>query len=156
MMKMSAYFIKLFGYDKATNLKLIELLKIAKECDEAIGLMAHLLVAQQIWLKRCKGENTVGGSLWPDWDIMEMEAIVLRNNTDWVNFLNTLNEQDFVKSVSYKNSRGTAFANRLEDVLAHVINHGTHHRAQIGQHLKLCGHNLQSTDYIFYIREQDA
>jgi uncharacterized damage-inducible protein DinB len=70
-------------------------------------------------------------------------------------YLDGLQPDDFEKIISYKNSRGDAFENRLSDILAHVINHGTHHRAQIGQQLKSGGlENLPITDYIFYIREQ--
>ncbi|MDB5154777.1 MAG: hypothetical protein JWR54_3528, partial [Mucilaginibacter sp.] len=56
--------------------------------------------------------------------------------------------------ISYKNLKGDDFENKLSDVLAHLINHGTHHRAQVGQHLKLAGVELPNTDYIFYIRNK--
>jgi uncharacterized damage-inducible protein DinB len=36
-------------------------------------------------------------------------------------------------------------------VLSHVVNHGTHHRAQIGEILKHYGQDLSAQDYIFYV-----
>ncbi len=54
-------------------------------------------------------------------------------------FLNRAEPGDFEKTISYKNSKGDDFKNRLTDILTNVINHGTHHRAQAGQHLKLAG-----------------
>jgi uncharacterized damage-inducible protein DinB len=36
-------------------------------------------------------------------------------------------------------------------VLAHVVNHGTHHRAQIGEMLRNYGLNLVPQDYIFFV-----
>jgi uncharacterized damage-inducible protein DinB len=66
-----------------------------------------------------------------------------------------LDDNAFEEIVYYKNLRGDGYENKLEDILAHLINHGTHHRAQIGQELKLAGvENLPVTDYIFYIREK--
>jgi len=61
---------------------------------------------------------------------------------------------DFEKNIYYKNLKGIAYKNKLADILAHVINHGTHHRAQAGQQLKFAGfENLPITDYIFYVRD---
>lgn len=154
MIDMAKYFSKLFDYDKFTNLKLIECLNEEEKCKPSIGLMSHLLVAQQIWLKRCKGEPSGRGVLWPSWPLSDLHSIVLRNHEDWIFFLNSLDENDFIKPVVYQNSQGVSFANQLDDVLAHVINHGTHHRAQIGQQLKMHKIKLPSTDYIFYMREQ--
>lgn len=153
---MTDYFIKLFDYDKLTNLKLIELLKEEKGCAKGVGIMSHLLVAQQIWLKRCLGESGGVGSLWPNWKVDRLESILVENNANWIGFLSALNDVHLDEIIiSYQNTKGATFTNRLEDVLTHVINHGTHHRAQIGQHLKLDGFTLPNTDYIFYIREQN-
>ena len=75
------------------------------------------------------------------------------NHKSWAEFLNGLHPEDFQRMIAYKNSKGDSYENLLEDILAHLINHGTHHRAQIGQQLKLAGlENLPNTDYIFYIR----
>jgi uncharacterized damage-inducible protein DinB len=64
-----------------------------------------------------------------------------------------LNDNDFERLISYKSLRGDAFENKLIDILGHVINHSTHHRAQAGQYLKIAGTDLPITDYIFYLRE---
>ncbi|WP_134090369.1 DinB family protein [Olivibacter sp. XZL3] len=154
MTEMTKHFVGLLGYDKFSNLKLIELLKPEERFDESIGLMSHLLVAQQIWLKRCKGEPTVGGSLWPRWRLPDLHNTVLMNYEAWMLFLSSVEESDFMKPVTYQNSKGLSFTNSLEDVLTHLINHGTHHRAQIGQQLKAIGLTLPNTDYIFYVREE--
>lgn len=150
---MKAYFIQLFNYDCYANLRILETIRKANDTTEPVKLMAHLLAAQQIWLKRCKKEPAIGGALWPDWNVDTFEQIINDNHQKWINFLEDLTNEDFKQLISYKNSRGESFENKLSDVLAHIINHGTHHRAQAGQHLKLTGIDLPNTDYIFYIRE---
>lgn len=151
---MNKYFIKLFDYDRSTNLKLISLLTNEEQLKTARGLMSHLLAAQQIWLKRCKQEPTAASTIWPKWPLQNLQETAVANHNNWVNFLQALTVSDFEKSIVYRNSKGISFANRLDDIVAHIINHGTHHRAQIGQQLKLTGLlTLPTTDYIFYARD---
>lgn len=151
---MKEYFTRLFNYDRHENLLLIEAI-IKTGCpNDAVGLMAHLLSAQQIWLTRCKGQSATGRVLWPgDWNANDMANIAEENSKAWLELLNTYTTADFDKTISYQNLQGEGFENKLSDILAHVINHGTHHRAQIGQQLKLSGiEKLPVTDYIFYLR----
>lgn len=151
---MRDYFVKLFDYDRSMNLKLISLLTDEEQMKTGKGFMSHLLAAQQIWLKRCKQESAITYALWPEWPLQNLREIALGNHNNWINFLQGLTASDFEKSVSYQNSKGTSFSKRLDDILAHLINHGTHHRAQIGQQLKLAGlSTLPATDYIFYVGE---
>jgi uncharacterized damage-inducible protein DinB len=149
---MKAYFIQLFNYDRYANQLIAETIVKADNPGKSSQLMAHLLAAQKIWLKRCKGEATMGGVLWPDWGTDIFEQLIDDNHRAWINFLDYLDQDDFNKVISYKNLKGDDFENKLSDVLAHLINHGTHHRAQVGQYLKLAGVELPNTDYIFYIR----
>lgn len=150
---MKAYFIRLFDYDRYANLSISAAMTRTNERQKAEELMAHLLSAQQIWLKRCKGEAVIGGVLWPDWKSDTIEEIINDNYQKWISWLKDLNDSDLDRVVSYKTLNGEGFENRLTDILAHVINHGTHHRAQAGQHLKQAGTSLPLTDYIFYLRD---
>jgi len=152
---MKNYFLNLFAYDHATNLKMLDAIAAANQNLKAVQLMAHLLAAQQVWLSRCKKEPAPGGALWPDWSLERLKLIADNNYKAWTDFLNQTD--DFEQLVTYKNSRGDGFANQLTDVLAHLINHGTHHRAQVGQQLKFnTDVSLPLTDYIFYIREKQS
>ena len=151
---MKTYFINLFNYDHYANKVILDAIIKAGAPEKAVELMAHLLVAQQIWLNRCKGLPAVSGALWPYWKVDAFSDIIAENNKEWLNYLDSLEEDDFEKLIPYKNSKGDSFENKLPDVLAHLINHGTHHRAQIGQQLKFVGaDSLPNTDYIAYIRQ---
>jgi len=150
---MKAHFIKMFEYDKHVNFLILKSILEINAPGKPVQLMAHLLASQQIWLNRCKGLPAAGGALWPDWKAAAFEPIIHENHLNWIDFINTLKPEDFSRSIQYQNSKGENFQNELSDVLAHVINHGTHHRAQAGQHLKLVGlKQLPATDYIFYLR----
>jgi len=149
---MKDYFIRLFNYDTHTNLLMTEMIINAGNPEKPVQLMAHLLAAQQVWLTRCRGESFTG-ALWPAWKADTFVKIIEENSEGWLGYLDTLGAADFDKQIHYKNTKGEFFENKLSDVLAHAINHGTHHRAQVGQYLKSGGTDLPFTDYIFYIRQ---
>lgn len=54
--------------------------------------------------------------------------------------------------IKYSNSTGTVFETAVSDILLHVFNHGTYHRAQIAKEMKQ--HNIEpiNTDYIQFVR----
>jgi len=152
---MRNYFLKLTDYDHYANKTLAKLIIEAGKPEKAVRLMAHLLTAQRVWFDRCNYLPPSVSILWPDGDADNFERTIDDNHKVWIGFLNDLDDSDFEKIISYKNSKGDSFDNKMEDIMAHLINHGTHHRAQIGQELKLTGiENLPITDYIFYIREK--
>lgn len=152
---MKNLFIRLFNYDGFANEAILEALLKSSQSDEGVRLMAHLLAAQQIWYSRCSGSATFAGHLWQDdGNINEFASTIKKNNADWLSYLDTLTDAEFDKIVRYNNLKGEPFENKLSDILLHVINHGTHHRAQIGQQLKFTGaETLPVTDYIAFCRQ---
>jgi uncharacterized damage-inducible protein DinB len=150
---MKEYFIRLFEYDRYANQIILETIVKANNPEKPVKLMAHLLAAQQIWLNRCLGLPAPGGALWSDGEVDTFAAQIAENSRGFIDYLEGLHPHDYEKPLPYKNLKGEDFENKLSDVLAHVINHGTHHRAQAGQHLITAGiEKLPPTDYIFYIR----
>ncbi|MDT3405682.1 DinB family protein [Mucilaginibacter terrae] len=150
---MKNHFINLFNYDKHTNLQILYGIFETDQPEQAVRLMAHVLGAQQVWLSRCKQDNATGLMIWPDWQAVQLKYIIEENHAAWLEFVNNLTTEDFDKSVSYTTTKGVPYTDKLINILSHVINHGTHHRAQIGQQLKQAGlAQLPSTDYIFYVR----
>lgn len=145
------YFTALFNYDRHVNLQFTALINAANNKDKPAELMAHLLNAQQIWLSRCQGTSSSNYQLWPKWEPNTFNNIIEKNHTEWINFV--INEFDYQQIIVYKNFKGEELRSKLIDILAHVINHGTHHRAQIGMLLKQSeAIELPSTDYVHYVR----
>lgn len=136
------------------NLQLADIILKESGPSYSVKLMAHLLSAQQVWFARCNGGSNTGRVLWPgDWEPDMLPSIIEQNSKDWLDLLSTFTATDFDKIISYQNMQGDQFETKLSDILTQVTNHGTHHRAQIGQQLKLSGvEKLPVTDYIAYIR----
>lgn len=153
---MKTHFLKLFDYDRYANLLILQSILEVNSPAKPVRLMAHLLATQQVWLNRCKTLPVASGAIWPDWTVETFEPIIQNNNKLLISFTNELEADDFSKVIAYQNSKGEKFNNQLSDILTHIINHGTHHRAQIGQHLKLAGlPTLPVTDYIIYLRDRN-
>jgi uncharacterized damage-inducible protein DinB len=155
ILAMKNHFLKLFDYDRYANKLLYEEIIKAGSPFKAKQTMAHLLTAQQIWLNRCMGLPPVAGTLWisEDKNIRISSEWVEDNHKTWSAYINRLEDADFDSIIAYKNLSGVHYSNLLLDICTHVINHGTHHRAQIGQHLKAAGiENLPLTDFIAFVR----
>ncbi len=150
---MKSYFIRLFNYDQFANRQIADLILNTYQNQQAVNLIAHTLSAQQRWLTRCKYEPAPTDPLWPSWPAESLTAIIDSNHEAWIGYLQTLQAEEFEKPVTYQNMQGITYTDTLQDILAHIINHGTHHRAQAGQHLKQAGAALPISDYIFYARE---
>ena len=150
---MKDYFIRLLHYDRYSNLRILTALLQTEDHVRAEQLMAHLLTAQQVWLGRCIDKPANITTLWPDWKADTFEQMINNNHQQWLKYLESLNDSDFERRIRYKNLQGDNFETGLTDILTHLINHGTHHRAQVGQHLKLAGAAFPSTDYILFARE---
>src|SRR5438270_9468494 len=110
---MKAYFIRLFNYDHYANFRTLTTILKTEDHEKAEQSMAHLLAAQQIWLSRCKGDAAVGVVLWPDWKADTFEQIINDNHQKWIVFLEGLNDDDFERSINYKDLKGNCFENKL-------------------------------------------
>lgn len=151
---MNTHFTNMFRYDRHANLQLLKLMAEADYPEKAVKLMAHVLGAQRVWLSRCTGgRDFPDAAVWPEWNAQELEPLLEENNRAWLTFIDQLENKVWAEHIVYKNTRGNPFETRLRDIVAHVINHGTHHRAQIGQLLKRPDENLPPTDYIIYARQ---
>jgi len=151
---MKTYFKQLFDYDLYTNNLLLDAMASAGNPQETVKLMAHLFGAQQVWLSRCSNDPTIGTTIWPDWQAGKLKQIAQDNHAKYIAYLDSLNADAFEQIITYKTSKGVPFETKLVDILTHVINHGTHHRGQIGQLLKFAGaEQLPGTDYILFVRD---
>ncbi|RKR83247.1 putative damage-inducible protein DinB [Mucilaginibacter gracilis] len=149
---MHTYFKQLFQYDKwASKMLLDKFEKQFPQNERIYGLMSHLLSAQRNWLDRCLGipqSAVLWGQRLPD----EMRQDLENYNLAWIDFIESLHDADFAKPITYTTAAGITYTNTLTEIIAHVINHGTHHRGQILILMKEEGYVLPGIDLISYLR----
>jgi len=151
---MRTAFKNLFEYNFHTNQKILKvILENPSAPADCIKLMSHIINAQQVWLGRLAPEYPATVGIWDIYATEDLENKLVADNENWTNYLKTAMEEDILKIIPYKNSKGDPFQNRVMDILYHVINHGTHHRGQISLLLRQTGIAPPVTDYIAYMRE---
>ncbi len=150
---MKIYFLKMFGYNHFANQQLIQAMETGGSPGITVKLMGHLLAAEQAWLERCKLIPPSMPNSWPEnVTIEQCKQQISKRYEAWIAFLNEINEDDLDKKIPYYSFTGDYFETQLGDIVAHVLNHGTHTRAQIGQQLKFAGtKTLPVTDYSYYL-----
>lgn len=123
--------------------------------NESLGKLSHIALAESVWRSRLKG-NHVKKNIFQVLSLPELESLILENNTDWLALLQNMDETDFTKAIDYFTIKGDPSQNSIADVLTHVFNHGTYHRAQIATILRQRGIDPIGTDFILFAREKES
>ena len=155
----SDYFTDLFRYnDWATGQLIGALEKAGADVREsealarARRLLSHLVRAQEVWLGRVQETAAAALPIWEEMDVRTSAERSAASTKAWLDFLEGCTADSLAADVRYQNSKGQPFTNTLREVAAHVINHSTHHRAQIALLLRQAGLTPPATDYVFYAR----
>lgn len=149
-----AHLLDLFRYTRWANRRIIDALDQAGEAQvpaRALQLLSHLLRAQDVWRGRIQG-STALPDIWGDDPLPACREREKKSGKAWLGFLQSLDPGDLTETVRYENSKGESFENELRAICAHVVNHSTHHRAQIALLLREAGTAPPATDYIFWAR----
>lgn len=114
-----------------------------------LKLIQHIVNAESIWISRIEGEKPVVG-VWEERPLADCLKLHQRS----IKLLQAILErnQDLECMIAYHTTNGEPFANNIHDILIHVLNHGTYHRAQISKELRANDIDPVNTDYILYVR----
>lgn len=140
-------FYDLFAYNHWSNDRIIETLGSG----DSLKLFAHILGAERVWLDRLRGEETPFVP-WPDLTINECRKAMEQLRIEWKTYIDSLPAADLERGIDYRNTKGEEFTTAIGDILTHVVNHGTYHRAQVAREVARAGGKPAVTDYIAYVR----
>lgn len=146
---MKEHFIELFDYTRHFNQKIIQLLQASNTiCSEkTLRLFNHIINTHQIWNARILQKDT-----FEVWQINDSDQFAEIDSNNFKTSIKIIQEFDINTTIRYTNSKGEIFSNTIKDILYHIINHSTYHRAQIATELKQNGMEPINTDYIFFKR----
>lgn len=152
-MNQTQFFLKMFAYDEWANRETLAALKSSDAPPaRSVKLMSHVVAAEQLWLERLR-QDEQSLAVWPELDLQECETHLADLSLSWRQYINGLGDGDYSRQVSYTNSKGEAWANKVEDTLLHVLMHSAQHRGQIALDLRSSGQTPPYTDFIQAVRQ---
>lgn len=114
-------------------------------------LLAHVVGAELVWLDRIE-QVAPSVAVWPAGDLEACAGMLRTAGERYRKFLAALPAERLSEDVRYSNSAGQEFGTRLDDILLHVVLHGSYHRGQIATRLRAAGARPPATDYIGFVR----
>ncbi|MDR2865586.1 MAG: DinB family protein [Spirochaetaceae bacterium] len=166
------YFELLAKYNKESNRKMNDIIKTlsTEEWDKEFpgfyksihGLCSHLFMSDYSKLKSLKLIDNFQ-SLNDDYfnktysskDVLFSnmnEYLIKRPELDdiIIHFINEINDNSLLKTTTFKNHTGITFEKRMDIILLHIFNHGTHHRGMISLYLEMSGKENDYSGLYFY------
>lgn len=148
---MKKHFVHLFEYNDWANKAAAGSISGTTNVDsKALSLFGHIVNSQRLWLNRISGQEK--NNPWEDQSLDESIILSSISTAAWLDFIKGMTENDFDVSIKYVNTKGERYTNTIKQILTHVINHSTYHRAQIAGLVRQAGGKPAATDYIVYVR----
>ncbi|WHY73943.1 DinB family protein [Fictibacillus enclensis] len=169
---MENYSLKIMDYHHWANQKWFEHLKklpegiltqkITSVFPSLMDTLVHMLKTDFIWLLTISGkeyEETIGmlnefNEKLKGMSLTELEKQFDEITGKYVTFLNGIEDPQQTITIAHPKF-GEAKA-PLQDLIGHVVNHGTYHRGNLTAMLRQMGEAGAPTDYIFYLYEEQA
>lgn len=150
MSELKKFFSELFEYNNHFNKKLVQVFAEhpKKTSEKSVKLFSHIINAHHIWNCRIEKMQPRFGV----WEIHQPQAFSEIISENHQTSINLISKNDFDAIIQYSNTKGQLFNNTIRDILFHILNHSTYHRAQIATEYKQSGLEPLVTDYIFYKR----
>ena len=147
-------FYDLNEYDFWANTQILNILLKHKDLKEASDFFHHILEANLVWYSRIV-QQEINADVWAEtYDIDNFQRRSEENYTNFKSYLESNSSEQLENSIHYRTLKGDPYTNKISDILFHVFNHSTHHRAQIMSLWKEREIKRPSLDYIFYQRNK--
>jgi len=126
--------------------------------DSAEGNLAHIVGAHIVWLQRWTG----GANSKPVLEFQKMRGLTAirdafgQSHEGLRTFIWSSSDDRLDQVLAYRDSAGNPHERVLWQLMAHVANHGTHHRAETAMAMGAMAKPMRELDYIFFEIERDG
>lgn len=148
---MKAHFARMIVYNEWANQRVLEKLAQHPNQSESLGKLAHIALAEKVWLCRLEGKPQKM-DIFQNLTAEEIRNLLEEVKPKWQLALNLAEQTGFSSLLEYMSVKGDPFSNTLSDIFTHVLNHGTYHRAQIATLLRQQNIDPVGTDFITFAR----
>lgn len=165
---MAQQFETLALYNRWANNRLIEDIKVLSATDlffdagcnfkSIMGILNHLLLADQAWLSRFTGQGPAPTSLdalpCPDFSAL-IQARRLEDERI-LTFARAVAGQGLDETFHYRDMKGRPSSGPFALLLLHFFNHQTHHRGQVHVLAGRFGLTPRDIDLVYFLKEPRA
>lgn len=113
----------------------------------------HIFRGQRIWIKRCIPDIVVDETTVTFADITQAEQCIYELHQILIKAVEDY--LDKLDVIEYLTMNGLTQKYRFQDIIYHLVNHGSYHRGNIASMIRECGYKGTSTDFIVYLREKE-
>jgi len=140
------------SYNAWANREALRSLLTARTAPErALAVMAHIIGAEWLWLRRL-GQPSPLMEVWPTLPMTQCEGQLRELSRTWQAWLDGLSPESLGEPIRYTNSKGEEWSNTVADMLTHVVLHSSYHRGQVASLLGRAGEAAAYSDYIECVR----
>jgi uncharacterized damage-inducible protein DinB len=108
-----------------------------KTADKTVlDTLVHIYAADRIWLSRVLVEPRATFIDPEDRDLTLLQTEWPALHQRWKLWLRDFKDDDVLRVIDFKNTKGHSYAMPVWQILLHVVNHGTHHRGQVSGFLR--------------------
>ncbi|MDD3784052.1 MAG: DinB family protein [Hydrogenophaga sp.] len=161
------HFLQLARYNVWATQRLLDAVAAVSDADyrQDVGLffgsihgtLNHLLVGEHmLWYPRfASGTSpTVALNAEVEPDRGRLAQALRGGAANWLPLIASWPGERFDGALGYTNMRGQAVRLPFAATLAHVFNHGTHHRGQVTAALTALGHTSPELDLVYLLQEE--
>jgi uncharacterized damage-inducible protein DinB len=123
---------------------------------KAVTLAAHLAACRDNWLDRMRADGANQVDWWPEEVVAEtLRPTFARVETEWTDYLNSLNEKDLERDFEFPGSNGLRYRWNIEGQIVQLVGHAFYHRGQVALLVEELGGETVDTDYLFWAFPRD-
>ena len=123
------------------------------------GTLNHLLVGEQlVWYPRFAAgvSNRMALDAEAEPDRARLDARLREGAARWQPLIESWPAERFGGTLDYATTKGVPLSLPFAATLAHVFNHGTHHRGQITAALTALGQPCPELDLVYMLQQEQA
>ena len=149
---MKSFLSELLEYNWQMNLQIIHAMIQHKDkvSAKSVKWMNHILNAQELFHTRIEPALKAYGS----WHMRELEELESVNEDLHHVTGGILTRYELDTMIRYTTTTGIPLQNTIQDIIFHIVNHGTYHRGQIAADFRSTGLEPIVTDYVIWKRYQ--
>lgn len=115
--------------------------------DYVLRSFSHLLNTHHIWLSRLHNIESESGL----WDLLPLEYGLKFIDENHRKTLSFLDDHELSEKIKYHDSEGVELGSAVGNILFHILDHNTYHRAQINKELRILNITPPSVTLIPYL-----